>query len=211
VPSASALHSHAELQPPYVGYRRFRTVLDREAWGATPQVADRLANALQFFGLVSRDLGPEWELRRFARADTHQRRQILRDIVVSRFRWVKMLPANTSQEDFRSVLAGHCSLTGESLTRAASFVVSASRDLDIEIPIVPTPRGPRPKSSSSHVSGTPDALPPGLNRGVESYFAFLREQAQRSARRGEVDRDLLDRLDRLSLAILNRARSTDAT
>lgn len=210
-----------ELQPPYIGYRRFRKFLDQivssrlperlnpEAWGATPQVADRLANALQFFGLVSRDLAPDWELRQFARGDAEERRQILRKLVVSRYRWVTTLPAGTSQGDFGSILAGHCSLTGESLTRAASFVVSASRDLGIEIPIIPTQRGPRPRASSSDVSGTRGAFPPGLYRGVEVYHAFLREQAKRSARRGEVDRDVLDRLDRLSFAILSPGRSID--
>src|SRR5258706_2453854 len=81
MPVAGAVPFRSELQPPYIGYSRFRRVLDHivssrlpdrlnpDVWDATPQVADRLANALQFFGLVSHDLAPQWELRQFARAD----------------------------------------------------------------------------------------------------------------------------------------------
>src|SRR5260221_2809071 len=166
--------SATKLQPPYVSYGKFRALLDQiaanrlsgplnpDTWGAPSQGADRLTNALRFFGLVTADLMPEWELRQFVRANATDRRGLLRNVVLSRFNWVTQLPPTTSYEDFLSILGRHCSLTGERRNRAASFVTAAASDLGIEIPIARPRKGPHHKPSPPPVGVDPLLASDGL-------------------------------------------------
>jgi hypothetical protein len=208
-------HVRAHPQPPYISYGRFSELLEQVAanrlperfnpdtWGSPSLGAERFTNALRFFGLVTRDLTPEWELRQFVRANPADRRGILRNVVLSRFRWVTQLPASTSYLDFLAHLGRHCSLTGERRIRAASFVMSAAKDLEIQIPVVRPRKGPHTESPPGAAAA--DSLSaPGRLGTVENYSAYLLEQARGSARRGDIDRerDYLERLERLSLAIV---------
>lgn len=214
--------SRGDLQPPHISYRRFRKLLNQiaskrpsgqlnpDAWGAPSQSANRFTHALRFFGLVTRELIPQWELHQFARANVQDRRAILRKVVMSRFGWLDELSGTSSYQEFRTTFGRHCTLTGEPLTRAASFLLSAASDLEIELPVARPRPGPRAKSPSEAAFADNSGLRAGLYRSVENHSAFLLEQAKRSARHGDVDRenDYLQKLDRISLAILESTRSS---
>ena len=212
--------ARGDPQPPYISYGRFRELLEQVAadrlpqrlnpdtWGAPSQGADRFTNALRFFGLITRDLAPEWDLRQFVRANATDRRGILRNVVVSRFKWVTQLPANTSYQDFVADLGRHCSLTGDRRARATSFVMSAAEDLGIDIPVVRPRKGPHTKALPTPFGA--DALQVSDWLGsVKNHASYLLEQASRSARRGDIERerDYLVQLQRLSLALLESMRS----
>lgn len=214
--------NRGDPQPPYISYGRFRELLNQVAshrlperlnpdtWGAPSQGAERFTNALRFFGLVTRDLAPEWELRQFVRADATHRRGILRNAVVSRFRWMTQLPADTSYQDFLGDLGRNCALTGERRTRAASFVIAAARDLGIPIPVVRPRKGRHPEAPSAQAQA--GALQASDRLGtVTNHAIYLLEQAKRAARRGDVEQEhyYLEQLAPLSLAILESARATN--
>jgi hypothetical protein len=211
-----------DQQPPYISFVRFRDRLDQlaanrlperlnpDAWGAPSQGADRFTNALRFFGLITRDLAPEWELRQFVRANATDRRGILRNVVVSRFKWATQLPTNTSYQDFLADLGRHCALTGERRTRAASFVIAAAEDLGIPIPVV-RPRKGRHPSAPSAPAQTGALQASDLLGTVKNHSAYLLEQAKRASRQGDIEREryYLEQLGPLSLALLESGRSTN--
>lgn len=215
--AVSGIVTRSGLQPPYISYGKFRELLDQiganrlsgalnpDTWGAPSQGADRFTNALRFLGLVGPDLVPQWELRQFARANAADRQGILRNVFVSRFRWVTQLPAGTSYEEFLADLGRHCSLTGERRVRAASFVSAAAEDLGIAIPVARPRKGPRqrPLQAPFQVGSLPSS--DGL-ASVRDHCAYLLDHARRSSRRGDLDaeRYYLGQLQQLSLALLAR-------
>jgi hypothetical protein len=165
-------------------------VVDLSGYGHN---AGRVLHALRFLGFIDPDGHTTLDFHRYAKGDAESRRQLMVELVKSRYAWVWELPEGTQYKDFLSYLEAKGNVHRDTRRRAASFLVSASRSLRLELPVVLPKRG-RPRGvdrSQPPVSG------PVPNR-VDRYFSLLTDLVRdQETRNGAVDPTLLDRIERL--------------
>ena len=206
--SRRAQARHSPTSPPYVPYGQFEEALRRLArnppsgpldlaeFHRSQQTRRRVGQALRFFGLVTEDLHPTLELHRLLKLEAIERRKALGELIMSHYPWLGEIKPGSPYSALMAALERHTDLRGQTVHRAARFLTSASKTLGIDLPVQSAPRG-RPRSRNT-VSGPIAASVPdetASERRKGRYFDFLLGAAKRSEIRGELDRDILDRLD----------------
>jgi hypothetical protein len=201
----------SKVEAPYITFVTFiralnrlveqppRDRLTREDMPTLGRDAGPLLQSLKVLGFVSSDGNTTLDFHRYAKADPARRRALMAAAIKDRYSWVWDLPAGTPYQDFLTALEARGRVHGDTRRRAASFLVSASRSLGIELPIA-FPKKGRPRRDDDHPQtsnqqvATLDLKP---NR-VDAYLALLSDLARlRLAKTGDIDAAILDRIERL--------------
>lgn len=190
-------------------------VFDRSFFGeVSGSLVAQTRGTLKFFDLIDDDKRPTELLRTVASAEGDERITVLRELAEKKYSDVIALGTDATQgqlvEAFRAT-----GLSGQSVTKAISFYMSLADYTGL--PVSPffrrAPARTTPSSTNASrrgssrrkrtpVSPEPTA-PPVAHRPVDSlgekksaYIDLLMKLAEQSGEKGEVQADLLDRLER---------------
>lgn len=190
-------------------------VFDRSFFGdVSGSLVAQNRGALKFFDLIDDDKRPTELLRAVASTEGDDRIAILRKLAEKKYSAVIALGTDATQgqlvEAFRAT-----GLSGESVTKAISFYMSLADYTGL--PVSPFFRRAPGRTTSSSANGARRAstrrkkppvsseptVPPVVHRPVDSlgekksaYIDLLMKLAEQSGEKGEVQADLLDRLER---------------
>jgi hypothetical protein len=166
--------------------------------GVSKQVGWRLLAALQFLGLANSASEPTLELRRFVKAAPQDQRRQLVASFAARYSWILELDSPTPYLKFLDVLQLRTAYRGDVLKRAAGFAINMAQDLGIELPVFGPRRGRPAREIESPNQRVGKPQPDSLQAGWQKrYFDFLMREAERTAKTGRPDPEILDRMERL--------------
>jgi hypothetical protein len=209
---------------PYMSFMGFRHLLDRLGNDGVPQVLDKsffrqssgslvaqTRGTLKFFDLIDEDRRPTSALDELVNADESRRIEILRGLTEVKYADAIALGVNATAgqlaETFRS-----SGLTGSSLHKAMTFYVGLAEY--VGLPLSPffkqagsrvsagngssprrTTRRRKPPGQPAAPSAPPPPAPPPIEVKQSAYIDLLMKLAESSAEKGDVQKDLLDRLE----------------
>lgn len=210
----------------FVGFRnlldRFASdglpqIFDRSFFGdLSGSTVAQIRGTLKFFDLIDDDRRPTEILRTIAAADTEVLRvEIMRDLTQKKYSNAIALGVDATQGQLVDVFRAS-GLSGESVTKAITFYLGLTDYTGLPTsPFFkktatrpPTVNGNIPRRSSSRRRkplGTPPPAQPTTPEGHSSntlgekksaYIDLLMKLAEQSAEKGEIQSDLLDRLER---------------
>lgn len=211
---------------PYMSFQGFRNLLDRLATDGLPQVFDRsffhdssgsliaqIRGTLRFFDLVDEGRQPTERLREITSADESKRIAILRELAEAKYADVISLGTNATQGQLAQAFSA-AGLSGASITKATTFYLGLADYLGL--PVSPFFKKGPPRSSTGNGGGarrpsrrrkpvsspTPPPVhqvqhpPDPIEAKKSAYIDLLMKLVERNAEDGQVQKDLLDRLER---------------
>ena len=211
---------------PYMSFGGFRSLLDRLASDGLPQIFDRsffgdssgsliaqTRGTLRFLDLIDEEKRPTNWLREITNADEPQRVAILRDLTEEKYADVIKLGANATQGQLAQTFSA-TGLSGASITKATTFYLGLADYVGLPVspyfkrgPVrSPTGNGSTTRRSSRRKKPLGSPEPPPVQQvqqqpdpiGVKrsAYIDLLMKLVERNAENGQVQQDLLDRLER---------------
>lgn len=192
-------------------------IFDRSFFGdVSGSMIAQTRGTLRFFDLIDDDRRPTEVLRTIAAADTESRRvEVLRDLTQKKYSNVIALGVDATQgqlvDAFRTT-----GLSGESITKAITFYLGLADYTGLPVspffkktatrPLTANGSAPRrPSARKKRALSLPSIPQPTTSEGRSSntleekksaYIDLLMKLAEQSAEKGEIQSDLLDRLER---------------
>ena len=191
-------------------------LFDRSFFGeVSGSLVAQTRGTLKFFDLIDEDRRPTDLLRAVAASDSEKRIEILRELTQKKYSSVVALGVDATQgqlvESFRQT-----GLSGESITKAITFYLGLAEYTGLPVsPFFkkafvrpPSGNGSSPRRSSARKKKIPTPQPPvqpiiserhqtnTIEEKKTAYIDLLMKLAEQSAQKGEIQSDLLDRLER---------------
>jgi hypothetical protein len=209
---------------PYMSFPGFRNLLDRLGRDGVPQVLDKsffrqssgslvaqIRGSLRYLDLIDEEKRPTPTLIRLAKADEQERIPVLRQIAEDKYGDAIALGVDATHGQLADVFRTS-GLSGSSLNKAVTFYVGFAEY--VGLPLSPyfkqgaarpsngsstTPRRSSRRRKSTAVSeaspASTQAPPPPIEVKKSAYIDLLMKLVESGAASGEVQTDLLDRLE----------------